>query len=51
MGTAVNSVLLSANASLNDNGNDHAMRMRNLRDTGGSPKDDVDSFGNMSVAH
>lgn len=50
MGTGVSPTLLNANASLNSNGGDRAMRVRNLRDSGYNPKNDVDSFGVMSVA-
>jgi TPP-dependent pyruvate/acetoin dehydrogenase alpha subunit len=54
MGTAASPALLNANASLNSNaglnGGDHAMHMKNLHDSGYNPKDDVDSFGNLSVA-
>lgn len=53
MGVGVDPVLLNANASLNANGNgkDHVMHMRNLHDSGYNPKNDVDSFGNTSVAY
>jgi hypothetical protein len=50
MGVGAGPALLNANASLNGNGSDHAMRIRNLRDSGYNPKSDVDSFGVMSVA-
>jgi len=50
MGAGVSPTLLNANASLNSNGGDHAMHVRNLRDSGYNPKSDVDSFGVMSVA-
>ena len=49
MGAGVSPALLNANASLNGNGSEHAMHIRNLRDSG-YPKNDVDSFGVMSVA-
>ncbi|WP_407165367.1 hypothetical protein [Bradyrhizobium sp. ORS 111] len=51
MSTGVNPVLLNANASLNGDGSDHAMHMRNLRDSGYNPKNDFDSDGNVSVAN
>ena len=55
MGVAATPVLLNANASLNGNGNgngnNHVMHMRNLHDSGYNPKNDVDSFGNESVAY
>jgi hypothetical protein len=51
MGVGVSPVLLNANASLNGNGSDHAMHSRNLHDSGYNPKDDFDSFGNVSVAY
>ncbi|WP_136625953.1 hypothetical protein [Bradyrhizobium macuxiense] len=44
MGAAVNPVLLNANAGLNDNGNDHAMHIRNIHDSGYNPKNDFGSF-------
>jgi len=51
MGAGVHPVLFNANASLNGNGSDHAMHMRNLHDSGYKPKDDFDPSGNMSVAY
>ena len=55
MGTGVNPVLLNANASLNGNGNgngsDHTMHIRNIHDSGYNPKNDFDSFGNLSNAN
>ena len=51
MGVGVSPALLNANASLNGNGSDHAMHSRNLHDSGYNPKDDFDSFGNVSVAY
>jgi hypothetical protein len=41
----------NANASLNGNGGDHAMHIRNHHDSNYNPKDDFDSFGNVSVAY
>jgi hypothetical protein len=43
--------VLNANASLNGNGGDHAMHMRNLHDSGYSHKNDVDSAGNLVGNH
>ena len=53
MSTAVNPVLLNANANanLNDNGSDHAMHIRNIHDSGYNPKNDFDSLGNVYVAY
>jgi hypothetical protein len=51
MSVGVSPVLLNANASLNGNGSDHTMHIRNLHDSGYKPKDDFDSFGNVSVAY
>jgi len=51
MSVGVSPVLLNANASLNGNGSDYAMHIRNLHDSGYSPKDDFDCFGNVSVAY
>ena len=51
MGSGVSPVLLNANASLNSNGNDHVMHMRNLHDSGYNPKNDFDASGNMSIAY
>jgi len=51
MGSGASPVLLNANASLNGNGSDHAMHIRNLHDSGYKPKDDFDPSGNMSVAY
>lgn len=55
MGSAASPVLLNANASLNyngvGNGSDHVMHLRNLHDSGYNPKNDLDSFGNMSIAY
>lgn len=48
MGATISPALLNANASLNDNLSDHEMRMRNLRDSGYNPKNDVGPSGNMS---
>ena len=45
MGVGVSPVLL------NGSGGDHAIHSRNLRDSGYNPKDDFDSFGNVSVAY
>ena len=52
-GAAVNPALLNANASLNGNGNgsDHTMHIRNIHDSGYNPKNDFDSFGNLSNAN
>jgi hypothetical protein len=56
MGAGVSPALLNANASLNGtgnfngNGSDHAMHLKNLHDSGYNPKNDVDSFGNVSIA-
>ena len=47
----VSPVRLNANASLNGNGSDHAMHMRNLHDSGYSHKSDVDSAGNLVGDH
>ena len=48
MGATISPALLNANASLNDNLNDHEMHMRNLRDSGYNPKKDIGPSGNMS---
>lgn len=52
IGPLVNPALLNANASLIGAGtdSDHAMHMRNLRDSGYNPKNDYNSLGIMSVA-
>lgn len=52
MGVGVSPALLNANASLNGTGTggDHAMHIRNLRDSGYNPKNDYNASGVMSVA-
>ena len=52
MSAAASPALLNANASLNGSGigSDHAMHMRNLRDSGYNPKNDLNSNGSVSVA-
>ena len=47
----VSPAVLNANASLNGNGSDHAMHMRNLHDSGYSHKSDRDSAGYMVGDH
>ncbi|WP_146988371.1 hypothetical protein [Bradyrhizobium macuxiense] len=51
MGTALSPAVLNANASLNGDVSDHAMHMRNLRDSGYKPKDDFDAYGNVWVGN
>ncbi|WP_136626397.1 hypothetical protein [Bradyrhizobium macuxiense] len=51
MGTGLSPALLNANASLGGDSSDHAMRIRNLHDSGYNPKNDFDSSGNVWVGN
>ncbi|MBR1161067.1 hypothetical protein [Bradyrhizobium elkanii] len=51
MGTALSPAVLNANASLNGDVSDRAMRMRNLRESGYNPKNDFDANGNVWVGN
>ncbi|MCS3453270.1 MULTISPECIES: hypothetical protein [Bradyrhizobium] len=51
MGTALSPAVLNANASLNGDVGDRAMRMQNLRESGYNPKNDFDANGNVWVGN
>ena len=51
MSTGLSPAFLNANASLSGDSSDHAMRMRNLQDSGYNPKNDFDSSGNVWVGN
>ena len=51
MVTALSPAVLNANASLNGDVSDRAMRMRSLRESGYNPKNDFDANGNVWVGN